>query len=199
MAEVVCRYCEQAGEVTVLKIVGKNATIQDHIDHLPTCSMRQKRRVQPKHLRKRGWVKQEKRAAQVLGGRTTPASGSLGEDGDIRQFHGIRVECKQSETGSYFLGASVWRKLVQGARRSGETPILQVELTDQPGRPWRIYVIPRGAYDLDSDEINQKGTSSRLRLERGVEIHTPFHVTLLDPHPVVVTEPQLLEAMQCDQ
>jgi len=197
MAEVLCNYCQRSGEVEVLSIKGKNVEYRDGIDHTEDCPIRKKldKAAQPRHLRKKKWRMQEKRGAQVLGIRETAASGALNEDGDAREFHGVRLECKQTSSETFCLNAFIWSKLIKGARRVDEVPVLQVEL-HRGGRQTRFYVFPKGAYDVISKEIKQRYVRRGLHLRADLVAQTPFHVTTLDPIPVVVTESQLLECMR---
>jgi hypothetical protein len=195
VAEVTCNYCQATGEVDLLEVVGKKIRVDDQIDHLETCqlalSRMPKRARQPRHLRKRNWQQQERKAAARVGGQLTPASGALNEDGDLRAFHQLRVECKRTETGVFRLNQRVWSKLVKGARGAGEIPILEVELA-APHGTWRIYVVPEGDLPFTPiTPITQARSSARLSLRRGVEADCPFSVSILDPTPVVVTHPQL--------
>lgn len=196
MAEVTCTYCCRTGDVQVLRIVGKRAEYVDRISHAENCPIFQRRKkAQPRHLRKKAWRGQERRAAAVVGARETPASGALGEDGDARKFHGVRLECKQTSAARFKLSQAVWGKLVSGARRADEIPILQVELRGPPGL-CRFYVVAKDSYEIKSQELAQKYVRRGLHLTREDLARTPFHVTLLDPHPVVVTERQLLEVLK---
>jgi hypothetical protein len=197
MPEVVCRFCQQVGEVHILQIVGKMAEIEDEIDHDDDCKIKlgREKTQQPRHLRKKKWRKQERRASKILDLHETPASGALNEDGDARTMHGVRLECKQTSSETYALNAFVWNKLIRGARQSDETPILQVEIHES-GRAARFYVFPQGSYDIESEELNQKNVRRGLHLRAPLAARTPFHVTTLDPIPVVVTESQLLEAIR---
>jgi hypothetical protein len=198
MPIVVCRYCGQAGDVTVLRPGAGKGTLDvvDEIEHEETCKLYLSRlpKRQPRHLTKKRWKKQETRAASLLNASETPASGALGEDGDARSIHGVRVECKQSETGVYHLSQQVWEKLVRGARRAGEIPVLEVELTGKGGS-WRIYAVPLGTLAISSKPLEFPRATARLPFQRGIEVHTPFHSELLDPPVQVVVEQELMEAL----
>jgi hypothetical protein len=195
VSEVLCTHCGRSGEVTILRIKGKSAQVDDQIDHEDDCVvvLKYRKRVQPKHLKKKNWRGQEKRAAKLLNTHATPASGALGEDGDARRFHGMRVECKQSSSGQFSLSQDVWSKLCKGAIQAGETPVLQVELTDE-ATPWRCYVVPQNYLPYEVEEISQRYARARLHLYRGLESQTPFSVSVLDPPPAVLTEFQMLKA-----
>tara|TARA_Y100000310_G_C20617242_1_gene781287 strand:- start:50 stop:655 length:606 start_codon:yes stop_codon:yes gene_type:complete len=197
MAEVVCKHCGAVGEVTVISIHKRTVQYRDLIDHEDDCVIRKKleKKIQPKHLRKKKWRKQERRAADLVGARETPASGALNEDGDAREFHGVRLECKQTRSSTYLLNSMTWRKAVEGALRADEIPILQVELHDPRGVT-RFCVVPQGVYEIESQEVRQRYMRTGLKLKADMTALTPFHVTTLDPHPVVVTESQLMEAMR---
>ncbi len=203
-AEVTCNYCDQSGTVIVHDVVGKTAEYEDRIPHLESCSIRKKLESaalptrQPRHLKKKRWVKQERRAAEKLGLHATPASGALGEDGDAREFHGIRLECKGTDSDRFSLSQAVWSKLVTGARRADEIPVLQVELRGSAGL-CRFYIFAQGSYAMESQEHKQKSVRRGLHLRRTDQARTPFHVTALDPVPVVVTERQLLEAIRATE
>lgn len=66
-------------------------------------------------------------------------------DGDGRSFNRWRVESKQTRYGAYAVPQRVWTKLVVGALRVGEEPLLHVEL--RSGFPYkRICVIRKDLY-----------------------------------------------------
>ncbi len=196
MAEVLCKYCGAVGEVQVISL---RKDVLSTGPHRPRGRLRRQeeagKKVQPKHLRKKKWRKQERRAAVLVGARETPASGALNEDGDAREFHGVRLECKQTMASSFVLNSLTWRKAVDGALRAGEIPVLQIELHDGGGVT-RFCVVPMGTYQIESQEVRQRYMRTGLKLKSGMTALTPFHVTTLEPHPVVVTESQLTEAMR---
>lgn len=100
--------------------------VEDRIPHAEHCSLYQ--RAQPKHLKRKNWRRQERRANALVGARETPASGALGKDGDGRLFHQWRVESKQTQEDHFLLRQDTWHKLVSGALLAGEEPVLHVEL-----------------------------------------------------------------------
>jgi len=103
--------------------------VVDQVRHRRGCKKYEARRAsQASHFRKKAWVAQERRAAKAIGGRLTPASGALNEDGDARQMKGWRAECKMTKTASYRLRQDVWSKLVVGALENGEEPVLFVDV-----------------------------------------------------------------------
>lgn len=198
-SEVICQFCGAVGEVHVLGIVGKDASIRDFIDHGEGCKLhlsRAPKGQQPRHLKKKAWQKQERRAASVVGAGLTPASGAVGEDGDARSFHNTRLECKQSETGRFNLDQRVWAKLVRGALSAGEIPVLQVTLT-RIGIPIRYYVIAEGHLEVpEVRSISQSGARTRVSLTSDSMSDCPFVVPdILVPNPLILTEHQFKEAL----
>lgn len=125
-----CRECGAVGIIFYEENVGDGSvSLIDNIRHKPKCTRFKKRRgAQPKHLRKKMWRPQERKAAKAIGGYETPLSGALNEDGDARQMKGWRAECKTTKSESYRVRQDVWSKLVVGALESGEEPALFVDL-----------------------------------------------------------------------
>lgn len=136
--QITCKECQQIGTVVIrrYKLRTREVQVDDHIEHLESCSSF--KQEQPKHLRKKAWRGQEKRANALVGARETLMSGAVGEDGDGRAFHEWRVECKQTTKPHYTLTQTVWTKLVKGALRAGEEPVLHVEAEG------RIRIVVRG-------------------------------------------------------
>lgn len=79
------------------------------------------------HRGKRISLKQEKKAAIELGGKTMAASGAtrLGGGGDVRVMGKIRLECKFTENDSYRLRYEDLRKVRKQAFKVLEEPVLQ--------------------------------------------------------------------------
>ena len=86
-------------------------------------------------LAKRGTTKfksniQEKRTAKDIKGKTTIASGSLCQRGDVFNEHFL-VECKTTEKPYYSLTKKVWDKIVKEARNSNlRTPVMRIDISD---------------------------------------------------------------------
>ena len=150
-----CRECKARGWI-LLENEGYQVRIVDQIRHRPHCHKFVPRRVtQPTHLRKRGWVLQERKAAEAISGRTTMMSGAANNDADARKIGEWRVECKQTKHEAYTVTQAVWTKLVQGAKECGEKPALAVLL----GRgTWKEVTI----YLIEGSEEDRRLISSRI-------------------------------------
>lgn len=125
--QVTCRECGAEGEVRIGSSSGKGRQVKvsENVPHLETCP--HFRREQPRHLKQKGWQKQERRANALVGARETLASGAVGKDGDGRAFREWRVEAKRTRHHYYRLTQAVWAKLVTGAKLAGEEPLLHVQ------------------------------------------------------------------------
>jgi hypothetical protein len=169
------------------------ADVVDHISHLPTCDLFVRRRPQPKHLQKKKWEKQEKRANALVGARETLMSGAVNEDGDGRVFHRWRVESKRTRSDKYRLTHHVWEKLCTGAADAGEEPILHLEVASL------FFVLVRdewlsGIPDAKDDpgghlEVNGKGVTIRSSHIRT----TPMWIEGMQPTPWLLTEREFQE------
>jgi hypothetical protein len=148
--QVTCNKCGAEGLVRVVRQRGDDVRVEDSLDHAEDCPVRP--RTQPRHLRKKRWVKQEKRANALVGARETLASGAVGMDGDGRAFHAWRVESKQTEKDFYLLRQDTWTKLVKGALTSGEEPVLHVEFQRSHGWTLRFVVIRKDLYEALTDD-----------------------------------------------
>lgn len=129
---VTCRKCGATGKVRVKAsaITGARAHVVDHIPHTEECPLYT--REQPRHLKKKqSWQKQEKRANDLVGARETVASGAANLDGDGRLLGEWRTESKQTARSAYALYKTVWDKLVTGALKAGEEPLLHVQMKDE--------------------------------------------------------------------
>lgn len=89
-------------------------------------------------------TRQERRAAQDVGGRTQPASGALPmAGGDVRKRGELRVECKYTDKDYYVLELAVLEKVKLQAIKGGlEAPVLQLGFRDQYGRLDLYAVVP---------------------------------------------------------
>ncbi len=131
-----CLVCGRSGEVHISSS-GDDAVVHDEIDHAPGCILS----AQPRHLARRRWQEQEKRANALLGARATIASGAIGEDGDGRSVHMWRIEAKRTSSNRYRLTQTVWGKLAYGAMAAGEEPVLHIEFHGASIGPFRVLVI----------------------------------------------------------
>ena len=106
--------------------------------------------------------RQEKKAAEDVGGRVQAGSGNvkLGGGGDVRDPGKIRVECKYTEFDSYSLKYETMHKIKKHALEGGlEAPVLQLAFS-KFGRMKRYAVVPwhRGPYpsDFQIEEVPPK-------------------------------------------
>jgi len=79
--------------------------------------------------------KQEKYLAKRLGGRTTIASGSKGEKGDVRVQGVVRIEAKTTKNKSFSVTRDMVRKIEEAALASDELPVIVIEFNDGNGKP----------------------------------------------------------------
>lgn len=186
--EVTCKECLVSGTVYVGRRLSAGAyKIEDFIKHTESCPLYQ--REQPKHLQRKDWRKQEKRANALVGARETVASGALGEDGDGRKFHEWRVESKQTTGRHYNLRQDVWHKLVHGALINGEEPILHVELNIATTTTQRLVVMRQELYEaLSGDSSPPCNPGQENRVSWRIEYNIHPHEIRLEPVGVVVTE-----------
>ena len=89
-------------------------------------------------------TRQERRAAEDVGGRTQPASGALPEaGGDVRKRGELRIECKYTDNDFYVLELATLEKVKLQAIKGGlEAPVLQIGFRDRFGRLDLYAVIP---------------------------------------------------------
>ncbi len=92
--------------------------------------------------------RQEKAAADLIGGRTTPGSGNGYQKGDARRRRLVRIECKCTSHASFRVTREIMDKLQEGVFGSGEVPILQVDMLDFDGeKNDRFYVLSEWAME----------------------------------------------------
>lgn len=85
--------------------------------------------------------RQEKRAAQRVGGYTTAGSGSGNEKGDVRAAGDTRIECKLTRRASFTLKLADLEKLEQEAA-ADEDPVFEIEF--QGVYPHKRYAVIPG-------------------------------------------------------
>jgi hypothetical protein len=163
--------------------------VTDRIEHAEICPLFE--REQPKHLKRKAWRKQEKRANALVGARDTVASGSIGEDGDGRLFHQWRVESKGTEKEHFLLRQDVWTKLVKGALLAGEEPVLNLKFSAEL---YSYVVIRKELFDAvlagtltlwATDKFKNKKS---YRINRNVPLP---HLIDLEPPGVLISEAEL--------
>tara|TARA_R110002126_G_scaffold43113_13_gene123834 strand:- start:316 stop:930 length:615 start_codon:yes stop_codon:yes gene_type:complete len=187
MKQVTCRVCGVAGKVRIRasSLSGDRHRIDDHIEHAEKCTLY--RRPQPRHLKKKlAWERQEKHANSLVGAHATVASGALNEDGDGRVFGEWRVESKQTKRTAYALYQTVWSKLVNGAVKAGEEPLLHVQMNGKK----RVVVRRRWFEEHDTDETLVH-VNDRLKNKKSYKVDsaesTP-HLIQLEPEGVLLYE-----------
>lgn len=86
---------------------------------------------------------QERELAKRLNGKTTLASGSKAEKGDVRKHGVIRVEAKTTKNKSFSVTREMVRKIEDAALPCNEIPAIVVEFIDEDGKPvMEIAVLP---------------------------------------------------------
>lgn len=87
--------------------------------------------------------KQEKNLAKKLGGRTTLASGSQREKGDVRVKGVKRIECKCTQHKSFSITMEMIEKIKAAAMCNDETPFIQVDFINKEGKTLeQVAVVP---------------------------------------------------------
>ena len=88
--------------------------------------------MKSKRLR-RASIRQERKLAEVVGGRTQPGSGAFpGHKGDVRLRNKFRIEAKFTTKKSYTLKLEDLLKIV-GECTGSERPVFVVEFKDENG------------------------------------------------------------------
>lgn len=173
---VTCRECGAKGEIRIgRQLASGKQKFEARVPHLETCSLFV--RPQPMHLKQKRWRKQEKRANELVGARATLASGAVNLDGDGRVFGEWRVECKQTKKSSFRLTQKVWSKLVKGAEKAGEKPMLHIEFHDRT--PALRKVVVKHDYIPESPEWRLIWLNPKL--SEVIESITGRRVLHLDP------------------
>lgn len=185
--DVTCRECGAVGPVRIgrSRARGKIVRVYDGIPHDPSCS--QFTREQPAHLRRgRATVrKQERDGASLINGRTTAASGALGQDGDARAVHLWRMEAKQTGSTEYRLHQDTWSKLVRGALAADEEPLLHVRFLANAHRT-TLVVIRKSLYDYLCDEEPELVEAHRLKNRWRIRPTSGRELMELDPPGVIL-------------
>lgn len=179
-----CNECGESGDIRIKPntLSGDRYKIEDYISHQEGCRLYVGE--QPRHFKQKRWEKQEKRANDLVGARETVASGAANKDGDGRLLGEWRTESKQTKRAAFSLQQKVWTKLVDGALRAGEEPLLHVQMQDE-----RRVVVRREWFDgqgggnlsVSTECVNPKS----YRLVPGAS--TP-HLVQLEPPGVMLFE-----------
>ncbi len=112
----------------------------------------------PTRAMKRLSVKQERRNAELLGGRTQPGSGSSNRaKGDVRKFGEWRGESKFTFASSYSLTREVLEK-INAECKHGEKPLLFLDFKNKGnGKTHGSYVV---MHESDFEELVKKNGTS---------------------------------------
>lgn len=112
----------------------------------------------PSKAMKRMSQKQERRNAELLGGRTQPMSGASSRaKGDVRKFGEYRGESKFTFAGSYSLTREVLDKITSECKH-GEKPLLFLDFKNKEnGRTRGSYVV---LHESDFEELVRKNGTS---------------------------------------
>lgn len=105
---------------------------------------------------KRRSLRQEKRAAAGVGGKTQPGSGAIpGKKGDFIIKGEVRGECKFTYASQYSLSLDTMYKIASEAE-GGEVPVVEVQFLDKKsGKPVEELVV---MYRSDWEKlVNRKG------------------------------------------
>lgn len=183
-----CKLCGAEGLVYVgRQLRSGKFKVEDRIPHEKYCDLYVG--AQPRHLRKKKWRGQEKRANALVGARETLASGAVGEDGDGRLFHKWRVESKQTVRRTFNLSQGVWKKLVKGALLAGEEPVLHIEVYCRNLSRTSFAVVRKDLYDAFNEEEPTALPDNVNKKSFGINAwdHPPFLVEL-EPLGVAVYE-----------
>ena len=106
---------------------------------------RDKQRGTPSYRRSKV---QEKELAVRIGGRTTIASGSKYEKGDVRLRRVVRIEAKTTKHKSFSVTLDMIAKIEDAALACDELPVIVIEFNDnRGGKVKEIAVVP--VYVLD--------------------------------------------------
>jgi len=95
--------------------------------------------------------KQERRVADLVGGKNTPASGAKEIKGDIRLKGLLRIECKATEKPEYVLTHKVIDKIKEQALTCAELPCVQVDFLDETIR--KVYILEM--FTLPEEVVNK--------------------------------------------
>ena len=95
--------------------------------------------------------KQERRVADLVGGKNTPASGAKEIKGDIRLKGLLRIECKATEKPEYVLTHKVIDKIKEQALTCAELPCVQVDFLGETIR--KVYILEM--FTLPEEVVNK--------------------------------------------
>jgi len=92
---------------------------------------------------------QESEIAKRINAKTTKASGSKDEKGDVRLRKVLRLEAKTTTKKSFSITQDMLDKIEDAALGSGELPVIEVEFLNEKGRPFRsVCVVPTYVLDM---------------------------------------------------
>lgn len=84
-----------------------------------------------------------------VGGRTTVASGSKTEKGDVRKKRVVRIEAKTTKNKSFSVTTEMIDKIEMAALSCDEMPVIVIELNNSDPRQCReVCVVPSYVLDL---------------------------------------------------
>lgn len=121
---------------------------------------------------KRRAPRQEKALALAVGGRTTSASGSKTEKGDVRLKGVARIEAKCTRKRSFSVTLEMIDKIENAASmcRPAELPVIHVEFLDAHGNPIKgLYVMRQiDVEELLGEKADEVGAGTGARTRQGL-------------------------------
>lgn len=137
------------------------------------------------HRQRRISQRQEKQAAEDVGGRTVAGSGAAKHSGggDVRKRGTLRIECKYTEKGSYALKLADLTKIKMEALKGGlEQPVMQLEFVSGSTREsFAIFPVSKAIpdHELMIVTLMKQMTLRRVVIHRGLiehgEVYVAFH------------------------
>lgn len=92
--------------------------------------------------------KQERRIADMIGGKVTPGSGNQRVKGDVRKLKVARIECKSTAAKSFSITREMVDKIESAGAAAGEVPAIVVDFVNERGDVQQsVCVVPSWAMD----------------------------------------------------
>ena len=143
-------------------------------------------------------IKQEKRVAKELDGRTVIGSGALLDKADVKSDIFL-IECKTTAKNFYPLSLATWKKIQKEALKIGRTPLMYIDFNDDCTNPNSVIVMNgNDFYYFFEDYVEgfEEKTSAKKSIRLKYEVGNIQEIIFEDDTFIVVTPKEIFEELK---
>lgn len=126
---------------------------------------------------------QEKRVAEIFGGRVQIASGALDEKGDVKNAEFL-FECKSTSKDYYTLSYKTWNKIREEAYKIGKCPVIYIDTNVN-----RFFFLRKSFVIFRRDDFDYYNIKSWLgiKLQFTKNFNSQIRLREIDSHSILIS------------